>query len=124
MYLLVLSLDEPWREIEHAASSPRMLNDLAPQQTKIALCACAAALGLVLTIAKVFSAPSSDRTAAQAGHGISSGLAPPALADTALTSEANTIPTIRDGPDRAGAGMIVLLGSPNISIGYIAFLAV
>ncbi|MBR0783149.1 hypothetical protein JQ635_17145 [Bradyrhizobium iriomotense] len=45
-----------WREAEHAASSPALVNGLAPQQTEIALAGGAAALGLVPTTAKVLTA--------------------------------------------------------------------
>ncbi|MDI4236780.1 hypothetical protein OZ411_28615 [Bradyrhizobium sp. Arg237L] len=45
-----------WREVEHAASLPTLVNGLTPQQTEIALSGGAAALGLVPATAKVLSA--------------------------------------------------------------------
>jgi hypothetical protein len=44
-----------WREVEHAASSPMLINGLTPQETEAALAGGAAALGLVPTTAKVLS---------------------------------------------------------------------
>ncbi len=52
-----------WREVEHAASSPALVNGLTPQQTELALSGRAAEVGLVPTIATVLAtremAPSS-----------------------------------------------------------------
>ncbi|MBW7968783.1 hypothetical protein HYH08_05010 [Bradyrhizobium sp. BR 10289] len=45
-----------WREVEHAAASPALVNGLTPQQTEIALAGAGAALGLVQTTATVLSA--------------------------------------------------------------------
>ncbi|TWA97150.1 hypothetical protein [Bradyrhizobium stylosanthis] len=56
-----------WREIEHAASSPALVNGLTPQQTEIALAGGGAALGLVPTTAKVLSAREVQPSSAPGG---------------------------------------------------------
>lgn len=56
-----------WREIEHTASSPTLVNGLTPQQTEIALAGGGAALGLVPTTAKVLSAHEVQPSSAPGG---------------------------------------------------------
>ncbi|MHC2619003.1 hypothetical protein ACVIW2_001035 [Bradyrhizobium huanghuaihaiense] len=56
-----------WREEEHAASSPALINGLTPQQTEIALAGGGAALGLVPTTAKVLSAHELQPSSAPGG---------------------------------------------------------
>ncbi|WP_245284159.1 hypothetical protein [Bradyrhizobium sp. Cp5.3] len=56
-----------WREVEHSASSPTLVNGLTPQQTEIALAGGAGALGLVPTTAKVLSAQEAGPSSAPGG---------------------------------------------------------
>ncbi|WP_191093345.1 hypothetical protein [Bradyrhizobium campsiandrae] len=56
-----------WREVEHAAASPAMVNGLTPQQTEIALAGGAAALGLVPSMAAVVSACEAGPSSAPGG---------------------------------------------------------
>jgi len=56
-----------WREVEHAATSPELVNGLTPQQTEIALSGAAAALGLVPTTATVISACETGPSSAPGG---------------------------------------------------------
>ncbi|MBR1127935.1 hypothetical protein JQ592_06520 [Bradyrhizobium iriomotense] len=56
-----------WREVEHATSSPALINGLTPQQTEIALAGGGAALGLVPATAKVLSAHEVQPSSAPGG---------------------------------------------------------
>jgi hypothetical protein len=56
-----------WREVQHAAASPALVNGLTPQQTEIALSGGAAALGLVPTTATVLSAREAGPSSAPGG---------------------------------------------------------
>jgi hypothetical protein len=56
-----------WREVEHAESSPVLVNGLTPQQTELALSGAAAALGLVPTTAKVLAAQEVGPSSAPGG---------------------------------------------------------
>jgi len=56
-----------WREVEHSASSPGLVNGLTPQQMEIALAGGAAALGLVPTTAKVLTAHEVQPSSAPGG---------------------------------------------------------
>ncbi|MGY8633970.1 hypothetical protein RAD15_15965 [Bradyrhizobium sp. 14AA] len=56
-----------WHEVEHAASSPALVNGLTPQQMEIALAGGAAVVGLVPTTAKVLSAHEAQPSSAPGG---------------------------------------------------------
>ncbi|MBR0720899.1 hypothetical protein [Bradyrhizobium manausense] len=56
-----------WREVEHAAPSPALVNGLTPQQTEIALAGGAAALGLVPATAMVLAAHEVQPSSAPGG---------------------------------------------------------
>jgi hypothetical protein len=56
-----------WREMQHAASQPALVNGLTPQQTELALSGNAAALGLVPTTAKVLAAHEVEPSSAPGG---------------------------------------------------------
>jgi hypothetical protein len=56
-----------WREAEHGASSPALVNGLTPQQAEIALSGGAAALGLVPARAKVLTAHEAGPSSAPGG---------------------------------------------------------
>jgi len=56
-----------WREVEHAASAPALVNGLTPQQTELALSGEAAAVGLVPTMAKVLAAHPAGPSSAPGG---------------------------------------------------------
>ena len=56
-----------WREVDHAGSSPALVNGLTPQQTEIALAGGAAALGLVPTTASVLTAHEVQPSSAPGG---------------------------------------------------------
>jgi len=56
-----------WREVEHAASSPALVNGLTPQQTELALSGDAAAVGLVPAMAKVLAAHQAGPSSAPGG---------------------------------------------------------
>ncbi|MHC2717645.1 hexameric citrate synthase I [Bradyrhizobium diazoefficiens] len=56
-----------WREVEHSASSPGLVNGLTPQQMEIALAGGAGALGLVPTTAKVLTAHEVQPSSAPGG---------------------------------------------------------
>jgi len=56
-----------WREVEHAASSPALVNGLTPQQAEIALAGGGATLGLVATTAKVLGVQAVQPSSAPGG---------------------------------------------------------
>jgi hypothetical protein len=56
-----------WREVEHAASQPALVNGLTPQQTELALSGATTALGLVPTTAKVLTAQEAGPSSAPGG---------------------------------------------------------
>jgi hypothetical protein len=56
-----------WREVEHAASSPTLVNGLTPQQTELALSGRAADVGLVPTTATVLAAHEAGPSSAPGG---------------------------------------------------------
>jgi hypothetical protein len=56
-----------WREVQHAASQPALVNGLTPQQTELALSGNAVAVGLVPTSAKVLAAQEAGPSSAPGG---------------------------------------------------------